>query len=151
MIQKTAAMGNWWLAASSQQHACSCIASRAEFLAKHQITQVTQSPYSPDLARCDFWLFPKLKLPLKGKRFQAVDEVQENTMEQLMAIGRTVWGPKVPPLRGTEASLFMYNVSCVSYIHSVSAVCSAPSKHWRYSGSQEKARSLHEAYLILVP
>ena len=27
------------------------------FLAQHQITQVTQPPYSPDLVSCDFWLF----------------------------------------------------------------------------------------------
>jgi len=39
------------------------------FLAKHHITQVWQPPYSPDLAPCDFWLFPQLKLPLKGRRF----------------------------------------------------------------------------------
>ena len=49
-------------------------------LAKHQITQVTQHPYSPDLAPCGFWLFPKLKSPLKGERFQTVDEIQENMM-----------------------------------------------------------------------
>ena len=60
------------------------------FLAKLQITQVTQLPYSPDLAPCNFWLFPKLKSPLKGKRFQTIDEIQENIMGQLMAIGRTV-------------------------------------------------------------
>jgi transposase len=39
------------------------------FLAKHHITQVCQPPYSPDLAPSDFWLFPKLKSPLKGRRF----------------------------------------------------------------------------------
>jgi len=39
------------------------------FLEKHQITQVCQPPYSPDKALCDFWLFPKLKSPLKGRRF----------------------------------------------------------------------------------
>jgi hypothetical protein len=39
------------------------------FLAKHHITQVCQPPYSPDLAPCNFWLFPKLKLPLKVRRF----------------------------------------------------------------------------------
>ena len=64
----------------------SCIMSCAEFLAKHQITQAIQPLYSPDLAPCDFWLFPKLKSPLKGKRFQTVDEIQENMTEQLMAI-----------------------------------------------------------------
>jgi hypothetical protein len=26
-------------------------------------------PYSPDLAPCDFWLFPKLKSPLKRRIF----------------------------------------------------------------------------------
>ena len=36
-------------------------------LVKHQITQVTQLPYSPDWVPWDFWLFPKLKSPLKGK------------------------------------------------------------------------------------
>jgi len=39
------------------------------FLEKHHITQVCQPPYSPDLAPCDFRLFPKVKLPFKGRRF----------------------------------------------------------------------------------
>jgi len=39
------------------------------FLAKHHITQVSQPPYSPHLAPCDFWFFPKLKLPLKVRIF----------------------------------------------------------------------------------
>ena len=73
------------------------------FLVKHQITQVTQTHYSPDLVPYDFWLFLKLKSPLKGKKFQTIDEIQENTMGQLMVIGRTVRGPKVPTLKGTES------------------------------------------------
>ena len=84
------------------------------FFVKHQITQVTKPPYSPDLVPCDFWLFLKLKSPLKGKRFQIIDEIQRNTMGQLMAIGRTVWGPKVPTWKGTEASLFY--VQCFLYL-----------------------------------
>ena len=51
---------------------------------------MTQPPYSLDLAPCYFWLFPKLKLPLKWKRFQTIDETQENTMRKLMVIGRIV-------------------------------------------------------------
>ena len=78
------------------------------FLAKHQITQVTQPPYSQDLVPCNFWLFPKLKSLLKGKRFQIINEIQENTVGQMMVTGRTVWGPRVSTLKGTEASL-----SCV--------------------------------------
>jgi hypothetical protein len=37
------------------------------FWAKHHIIQGCQPPYSPDMAPCDFWLFPKLKSPLKGR------------------------------------------------------------------------------------
>ena len=44
------------------------------------------APYRPDLASCDFWLFPKLKSPLKGKRLETVDEIQENITGQLMVI-----------------------------------------------------------------
>ena len=33
-----------------------------------------------------YWLFPKLKSPLKGKRFQAINEIQENTTGQLLVI-----------------------------------------------------------------
>ena len=37
----------------------------------------------PELVPGDCWLFPKLESPLKGKRFQTVDEIQENTLGQL--------------------------------------------------------------------
>ena len=62
-------------------------------------------PWTPAFAPSNFWLFPKLKSPLKGKSYQTIDEIQENATGQLMAIGRTVWGPKVPTLKRIEASL----------------------------------------------
>ena len=34
-------------------------------------------PYSPDLAPCDFWLFPRIKKHLKGKKFDSNSEVEE--------------------------------------------------------------------------
>ena len=83
------------------------------FLVKHHITQVTQPAYSPDLAPCDFCLFPKLKSPLKCKRFQTFNEIEKNMTGQLMVIGRTVWVLEVPTLKGAEASLSLYNVSCI--------------------------------------
>ena len=90
MIQKASAIAtdDWQLHHDNVSTHASHLAQR--FLVKHQITQVTQSPYSPDLAPCDFWLFPILKSLLKEKGFQTVNEIQENTMRQLMAIGRTV-------------------------------------------------------------
>ena len=86
------------------------------FLAKHPITQVTQLPYSPGLTPCNFWLFPELKSSFKGKRFQTINEIHDNTMGRLMVIGRNVWGPKVPTLKGTEASSSYTQHSCIMYL-----------------------------------
>jgi hypothetical protein len=36
---------------------------------------VSHTPYSPDLASCDFFLFPKMKLKLKGRRFDTNEEI----------------------------------------------------------------------------
>ena len=70
------ATGDWWLHHdNAPAHASHLVRS---FYVKHQITQVTQPPYSPNLVPCDFWLFPKLKSPLKEKRFQTTDEIWEN-------------------------------------------------------------------------
>ncbi|KAJ4444640.1 hypothetical protein ANN_06436 [Periplaneta americana] len=56
------------------------------FLAKHGITTVHQPPYSPDLAPCDFWLFPKLKTPLKGSHFESREEIMRNATTELNTI-----------------------------------------------------------------
>ena len=95
--------GDWQLHHNNKATLASCLMQ--SFLTKHQMTHVTQPPYNPDLVPCDFWLFPKLKSPLKGKRFETIDEIQENTTGQLMVTGRTVWGPKMPTLKETGASL----------------------------------------------
>ena len=105
MIQKAAAMGNWWLAASSWQCTHSCITPCAELFGKTSNHPGNSALCNPDLVPCNFWLSTKLKSPLKGKRFQTIYEIQENMTGQLMAIGKTVWGPKVPTLKGTEVSL----------------------------------------------
>ena len=36
--------------------------------------------------------------------------------ERRAAVGRPVGGPKVPTLKGTEASCPVYNVSCILYL-----------------------------------
>ena len=37
------------------------------------IKTVPHCPYSPDLAPCDFWLFPKLR----GCRYETIEEMKE--------------------------------------------------------------------------
>ena len=73
---------------------------------------------SPDLMPSNFQLFPKLKLPCKSRRFQTIDEIQENMTGQLVAIGRTVWSPKVPTLKGQRCHHPMYDVSFLYLVSS---------------------------------
>jgi len=50
-----------------------------QFLAKNNMTVIPHPPYSPDLAHCDFFLLPKLKLRMTGRRFDIIEEIQEET------------------------------------------------------------------------
>jgi hypothetical protein len=54
---------------SSWQCACPFYSSRAGLIGKALHQPGLSAPYSPDLAPCDFWLFLKLKSPLKGRIF----------------------------------------------------------------------------------
>jgi histone-lysine N-methyltransferase SETMAR len=51
-----------------------------KFLAKKSIIKMDHPPYSPDLAPCNFLLFPKLKQALKGQRFADIPDIQHNVM-----------------------------------------------------------------------
>ena len=44
-----------------------------DYLSKMGIKTVPHSPYSPDLARCDFWIFPKLT----GCCYETIEEMKE--------------------------------------------------------------------------
>jgi len=44
------------------------------------------TPYSPDLASANFFLFPKLKTTLKWRRFQIIETIKENAIRELRAI-----------------------------------------------------------------
>ena len=62
MIQKAAAMGNWWLAASSRQHACSCITSHAEFFSKTSNHPGNSVPLQPRFGALWLLALPKTKI-----------------------------------------------------------------------------------------
>ena len=55
-----------------------------EFLAKNNT--MPQPPYSPDMAPCHFFLFPKIKRTLKGRRFTAIDDIKSASLKELKAI-----------------------------------------------------------------
>ena len=54
-----------------------------QFLAKNKIVIIPHPPYSPDLAPCDFFRLPKMKLKLKGRRFDTIEEIQAETQKVL--------------------------------------------------------------------
>jgi hypothetical protein len=46
------------------------------FLANYNMLSLPHLPYSPDLAPADFFLFPKMKIQPKGRRFHTTAEIQ---------------------------------------------------------------------------
>ncbi|PNF43546.1 hypothetical protein B7P43_G03939, partial [Cryptotermes secundus] len=85
------------------------------FLAKHGIPQVRQAPYSPDMAPCDFWLFSRLKTPLKAAvltaarttyrtRRRRCTQIQKKPSRIASSDGRTAelseWSHKEPTFEG---------------------------------------------------
>ena len=128
MIQKAIYMDNWWLAASSQQHTAHASHLVQSFLVKHQITQVTRPPLLTRFGALRLQAFPKTKITLEREKIS--DHLWDwgNMTGQLMVIGRTVWGPKVPTLKGTEVSLSC--VQCFLYLASSSVNLSLFHSTW---------------------
>jgi len=73
---------NTWLLHHDNAPAHAALLTR-RFLTNNNMTVVPHPPCSPDLEPSDFFLFPKLKMKLKGRRFQTVEEIQA----ELQAVG----------------------------------------------------------------
>ena len=105
MIQKATAMDNWWLAASSQQCTCSCITSHAEFFWWNIKSPRWLNPPTAQIGTLQLLAFFKTKITFER------EEISDHWWDSgkyngaVMASGRTVCGPKVPTLKGTEVSL----------------------------------------------
>lgn len=59
---------------------------------------LTHPPYSPDLSPCDYHLFPKMKEPIRGVRFETVDEITGAVLEQLKTLQKNGLDGGVPRL-----------------------------------------------------
>jgi len=69
------------------------------------ISHPTPTPYSPDLAPCDFFLFPKMKLRLKWCRFDTTEEIHADTQEVIdihLRTSRDAWN------NGKHAGIAVY-------------------------------------------
>jgi hypothetical protein len=59
------------------------------FLAAKNMAVEPYTPYSSHLAPCDFFLFPRMKSKLEGRRFQDVTEIQEQSLTVPHAIPKS--------------------------------------------------------------
>ncbi|GBM51071.1 Histone-lysine N-methyltransferase SETMAR [Araneus ventricosus] len=77
---------DWILLHDNAPPHCALIVKK--YLAIHSVTTLEHPPYSPDLAPADFYVFPRLKIKLKGHRFVDSDEVTENATKQLKDLSK---------------------------------------------------------------
>ncbi len=59
------------------------------------IDLLAHPPYSPDLAPCDFSLFPKLKDALRGHRFQNVEDLKTGTLRTINSMHEQVFAQAI--------------------------------------------------------
>ena len=64
------------------------------------INTVHQPPYSPDLAPCDFWLFPKLR----GCRYETIEEMKEAVTKVIDTLIQEGLRWSLPEVAGTGTS-----------------------------------------------
>ena len=106
MIQKAAAMGSWWLAASSRQCAHSCISSHVEFFCETLNHPGDSAPLQPRFGTLQILAFPKTKISFgreeisdlrwnSGKYDGAADGNWENCVRSQGAYFEGDWGVTV--------------------------------------------------------
>ena len=66
-------------------------AATQEFLHAERVHQLEHPPYSPDLAPCNFFVFPFVKSKLRGVRFDTPDLAVEAFLEHIEAIPQSEW------------------------------------------------------------
>ena len=81
---------NSWLLHHDNAPAHSSLLVR-NFLAKNNTVIMPQPPYSPDLAPSDFFLFPRLKRPMKGPRFATIEEIKTESLRELKDIPKSAY------------------------------------------------------------
>ncbi|UYV67254.1 hypothetical protein LAZ67_5000061 [Cordylochernes scorpioides] len=122
-----------------------------DFLAKNNTLMMPQPPYSPDLAPCDFFLFPKLRRPLKGRCYATLEEIKTASKEELKKIlkndflkcfedwknrwhkciishGDYFEGDKLLSYVGGEVQLKLLRLLSSAAVQNVTVKCSGPDK-----------------------
>ena len=66
-------------------------AKTLDFLAENSVQLVSHPPYSPDLAPCDFFLFPTVKEKIRGIRFDSPEEARLAFQEAFWTLPEDRW------------------------------------------------------------
>lgn len=66
-------------------------AKTTQFLKDLGVHPLTHPPYSPDLAPCDFYLFPITKNKLRGQRFQSCEDAVAAFVSAIQDISKEEW------------------------------------------------------------
>ena len=86
-----------------------------DYLTKMGISTVPQSPYSPDVGPCDFWLFPKLR----ACPYETIEEMKEAVTKVIDTPThedcRSCWNGTTSSLQPEEITSKRNRVSCVNY------------------------------------
>ena len=61
-------------------------ATTVSYLEEQGVQLLPHPPYSPDLAPCDFWLFPKVKKAISGKPFSRIQDLARAVRSELQSI-----------------------------------------------------------------
>ncbi len=66
-------------------------ANKTVAMMETEMYEVLHPPYSPDLAPCDFWLFPYLKAKIRGTHFNTVADLQDRILCEIEAIPKALF------------------------------------------------------------
>ena len=81
-------MENQRLVISPRQCSSTPASFRQGFLTKANVTTLENPPYYPDLDPADFYLFPRLKSALKGRRCCDATDIIKNATEELKMLSQ---------------------------------------------------------------
>ena len=66
-------------------------AATREFPASEGVQLMSHPPYSPDLVPCDFFLFPHVKKPLRGTRYDSPQDAIRACTRAIHSIDKVTW------------------------------------------------------------
>ena len=85
-----------------------------EFLGQNKTVVMLQPLYSPVLAFADFLILPKLKIPMKAKRFATIEEIKAKLKHELLAIPNRTFQKRFEDWKKTLAYIHNWTLQSFS-------------------------------------